>query len=248
MRFTKIMITIAIALSLVVLPILPMGGANAATTYTYQYQTNYYSYSVPVQTYNTVNTYTLYYDVASGKYYLVPKTPVENEKPAPSNPGNSTKPVETPKPAPPKPEAPKPVQPKPEPVQPVTGSQFEQKVADLVNQERAKFGLSPLAHNGSLSQVARLKSEDMRDKKYFSHTSPTYGSPFDMMKQFGISYRTAGENIAAGQTTPEQVVKAWMDSPGHRANILNSQYTQIGVGYAKGGSYGHYWTQMFIGK
>ncbi len=249
MRFTKIMIAIAIALSLVVLPVLPMGGANAATTYTYQYNTNYYSYSVPSQTYTTVTTYTLYYDVATGKYYLAPKTPAETGKPAPSNPGNSQKPVETPKPTAPKPEAPKPTQPKPEPTQPVAGSsQFEQKVVDLVNQERAKFGLSPLAYDGGLSQVARLKSEDMRDKKYFSHTSPTYGSPFEMMKQFGISYRTAGENIAAGQTTPEQVVKAWMDSSGHRANILNSQYTQIGVGYAKGGSYGHYWTQMFIGK
>jgi len=89
---------------------------------------------------------------------------------------------------------------------------------------------------------------DMRDKNYFSHQSPTYGSPFSMMKNFGISYRTAGENIAAGQQTPQEVVTAWMNSPGHRANILNKSFTHIGVGYAKGGSYGHYWTQMFIGK
>lgn len=244
MRLTKIIITMAIALSLVVLPILPMGEASAATTYTYRYTTNYYTYSVPSQSYNTVTTYSLHYDVATGKYYLVPQSPTENRKPAPSNPAppvkpdTPTKPVETPKPAPPK----------PEPTQPIGGSQFEQKVVDLVNQERAKAGLKPLAYDGQLSQVARLKSEDMRDKRYFSHTSPTYGSPFDMMKKYGVSYRTAGENIAAGQTTPEQVVKAWMDSPGHRANILNGQYTHIGVGYAKGGSYGHYWTQMFIGK
>ena len=88
---------------------------------------------------------------------------------------------------------------------------------------------------------------DMRDKKYFSHTSPTYGSPFDMMKNFGISYRSAAENIAAGQTTPQAVVQAWMNSSGHRANILSTN-TCIGVGYAKGGSYGYYWVQMFISK
>jgi uncharacterized protein YkwD len=85
----------------------------------------------------------------------------------------------------------------------------------------------------------------MRDHKYFSHTSPTYGTPFQMIKSFGITYRSAGENIARGQTTPQKVVDAWMNSSGHRANILNSSYTHIGVGYA---SSGHYWTQMFIGK
>ena len=85
----------------------------------------------------------------------------------------------------------------------------------------------------------------MRDNKYFSHTSPTYGTPFQMIKSFGITYRSAGENIARGQTTPKKVVDAWMNSSGHRANILNASYTHIGVGYA---SYGHYWTQMFIGK
>ena len=84
----------------------------------------------------------------------------------------------------------------------------------------------------------------MHDKGYFSHTSPTYGSPFDMIKNFGISYRTAGENIARGQRTPLEVMDAWMNSAGHRANILNASFTQIGVGYV---SDGNYWTQMFIG-
>jgi uncharacterized protein YkwD len=84
----------------------------------------------------------------------------------------------------------------------------------------------------------------MRDKGYFSHTSPTYGSPFNMLKSFGISYKSAGENIARGYTTPKAVVDGWMNSPGHRANILNSSFTEIGVGYASG----NYWTQMFIGK
>ncbi|PTX63341.1 putative YkwD family protein [Melghirimyces profundicolus] len=127
-------------------------------------------------------------------------------------------------------------------------SAFEKEVVDLVNQERAKKGLSPLKADSELSDVARVKSKDMRDNHYFSHNSPTYGSPFEMMKQFGIQYTAAGENIAAGQPTPEAVVKGWMDSDGHRANILNSQFTHIGVGYAKGGSYGHYWTQQFIAK
>ncbi|MCX7715316.1 MAG: SafA/ExsA family spore coat assembly protein [Clostridia bacterium] len=122
---------------------------------------------------------------------------------------------------------------------------YEQKVIDLTNQKRAQNGLSALKANWELSRVARLKSQDMHDKGYFSHTSPTYGSPFDMMKKFGITYRSAGENIAKGQTTPEAVVNAWWNSPGHRANILNSSYTEIGVGYVKDGNY---WTQMFISK
>ncbi|MGD6833061.1 SafA/ExsA family spore coat assembly protein [Sutcliffiella halmapala] len=124
----------------------------------------------------------------------------------------------------------------------------EEQVAALVNQERSKHGLQPLKLNWELSRVARYKSQDMIDKNYFSHTSPTYGSPFTMIKNFGISYRAAGENIAAGQKTPQEVMNAWMNSEGHRKNILSSQYTEIGVGYAKGGSYGHYWTQMFISK
>lgn len=124
---------------------------------------------------------------------------------------------------------------------------IEQQVIDLTNQERAKNGLKPMTPDWELSRVARYKAMDMRDKNYFSHTSPTYGSPFTMMKNFGISYRSAAENIAAGQTTPQAVVQSWMNSSGHRANILSAN-TRIGVGYAKGGSYGHYWVQMFISK
>lgn len=126
---------------------------------------------------------------------------------------------------------------------------FEKKVVDLTNQQRAKAGLKPLsASNSALSKMARAKSQDMRDKNYFDHQSPTYGSPFDMMKKYGISFTSAGENIAAGQKTPEEVVNGWMNSPGHRANILNASFTTIGVGYVQGGSYGSYWTQEFIGK
>lgn len=124
-------------------------------------------------------------------------------------------------------------------------SAYEQQVVDLTNAERSKNGLAPLKVDLELSKVAREKSKDMAANNYFDHNSPTYGSPFDMMKKFGISYRTAGENIAMGQRTPQEVVQAWMDSQGHRENILNSSYTHIGVGYVENGNY---WTQQFIGK
>ena len=122
--------------------------------------------------------------------------------------------------------------------------QYEAEVIRLVNEIRVKNGLKALATNWELSRVARYKSEDMSSDRYFSHTSPTYGTPFQMIQSFGLSYRTAGENIAYGQRTPAAVVDAWMNSSGHRANILNASYTQIGVGYCANGNY---WTQMFIG-
>ena len=122
---------------------------------------------------------------------------------------------------------------------------YENEVIRLVNEIRVKNGLNALEADWELSRVARYKSQDMKDNNYFSHTSPVYGSPFEMIKNFGLSYRSAGENIAKGQTTPQAVVNAWMNSSGHRANILNKSYTKIGVGYVKSGNY---WTQMFIGK
>lgn len=121
---------------------------------------------------------------------------------------------------------------------------YESEVIRLVNEVRIQNGLKPLQENWELSRVARYKSQDMADRGYFSHTSPTYGSPFQMMKAFGLSYRSTGENIAYGQRTPQEVMNAWMNSSGHRANILNASYTQIGVGYVADG---RYWTQMFIG-
>ncbi|MGG1674830.1 CAP domain-containing protein [Neobacillus sp. NRS-1170] len=126
-----------------------------------------------------------------------------------------------------------------------TLSAYEQKVVDLTNQERAKNGLPALKVDVTLSKMAHEKSRDMSANGYFSHTSPTYGSPFDMMKKYGISYHYAGENIAMGQRTPEEVVNAWMNSEGHRKNILSPNYNYIGVGYV---SQGNYWTQEFIGK
>ena len=88
----------------------------------------------------------------------------------------------------------------------------------------------------------------MSVNRYFDHRSPTYGTPFEMLQKFGVSYKSAGENIAAGQKTPEQVMESWMNSSGHRANILNKSYTELGVGFYSGGSYDTYWVQLFIGK
>ena len=122
---------------------------------------------------------------------------------------------------------------------------YEQEVIRLVNEIRAENGLKALTYDWELGRVARFKSQDMKDNNYFSHNSPVYGTPFQMIKNFGISYRSAGENIARGYATPQAVVNGWMNSPGHRANILNAGYTRIGVGYVADGNY---WTQMFISK
>jgi uncharacterized YkwD family protein len=124
-------------------------------------------------------------------------------------------------------------------------SSIEQQVLTLTNQERAKEGLKPLATDSALMDSARAKSSDMSNNNYFSHTSPTLGSPFDQMKAKGIQYKAAAENIAMGQRTAAEVVKGWMESPGHRANIMNGNFTHIGIGYD---AQGHYWTQQFIQK
>ncbi|TQR12299.1 CAP domain-containing protein [Psychrobacillus soli] len=120
-----------------------------------------------------------------------------------------------------------------------------QQVVDLVNSERAKAGLQALQIDTKLTESAQAKSQDMKNKNYFSHTSPTYGSPFDQMKSLGIAYKSAGENIAMGQRSATEVMDAWMKSPGHKANIMNPSYTHIGVGLSDSG---FYWTQQFIGK
>ncbi|WP_246066924.1 CAP domain-containing protein [Paenibacillus koleovorans] len=127
---------------------------------------------------------------------------------------------------------------------PVTGNaaQFAQEVLNIVNSERAKAGLGALTMNGALSNMAMDKAKDMYHNQYFDHISPTYGSPFDMMNRYGISFNSGGENIARGQRSPSEVMTQWMNSPGHRANILNGNFTQIGVAYYNGD-----WVQEFIG-
>lgn len=128
-----------------------------------------------------------------------------------------------------------------------TESSYELQVLDLVNEQRSNYGLAPLSYSTELEAVAYMHSKDMAQNNYFDHTNLSGQSPFDRIKAAGISYRSAAENIAAGQRTPQEVVNSWMNSSGHRANILNSSVTKMGVGIYSGGSYGIYWTQLFIG-
>jgi len=165
--------------------------------------------------------------------YLAPPNKV-------NTPGNST---------PSTPSTPKPTTAAPKPTSaPQAGlSQDEQKLLNLINQERTKAGLAALKADAALMDVARLKAKDMVQNNYFSHQSPTYGSPFDMMRQFGISFKTAGENIA-GNSTEEGATKAWMNSEGHRKNILNGNFNLTGIGIYSSPKYGKIFVQMFIGR
>ena len=128
-----------------------------------------------------------------------------------------------------------------------TMNQNEQEVFNLINEQRIKNGLTALKNDSEVQRVARIKAQDMVDKSYFSHTSPTYGSPFDMLKSFKVSYKTAGENIA-GNSTNSGAVNAWMNSSGHKANILNSSFNYTGIGVVNSPTYGKVYVQMFIGK
>ena len=123
----------------------------------------------------------------------------------------------------------------------------EKEIFNLINQQRANNGLEPLKVDEEVQRVARIKAQDMVDNNYFSHTSPTYGSPFDMLKSFKISYNTAGENIA-GNSSNSGAVNAWMNSSGHKANILNSSFNYTGIGVVSSAKYGKMYVQMFIGK
>lgn len=124
-----------------------------------------------------------------------------------------------------------------------TESTQARQILKLVNQERQKQGLKALELSDKLTSIANTKASDMANNNYFSHNSPTYGSPFEMLQHFGVHYTAAGENIAQGQKTAREVMNAWLNSSGHRANILNSNYTQLGVGYDQSGNQ---WVQLFI--
>ena len=123
----------------------------------------------------------------------------------------------------------------------------EYKMLQLINTERAKAGVKPLTMKPELVKIARLKSQDMIDKNYFDHNSPTYGDPFTMMRNFGVKFGYAGENLA-GNPSLESAHESLMASPGHRKNILNPNYTHVGIGIVKGGVYGKIFTQLFISE
>ena len=114
----------------------------------------------------------------------------------------------------------------------------------LVNEERAKAGLSPLTLYTRAASAAAVRSGEIQTS--FSHTRPDGSSFSTALTQAGVNYRSSGENIAYGQTTPEQVMNSWMNSSGHRANILNVDFTSIGVGYTQSSSGTPYWTQLFF--
>ncbi|UQZ32336.1 serine protease [Paenibacillus sp. PK3_47] len=195
-----------------------------------QYSNNTYTFG------NTTVTVSKGQAVANPAKPAAPSAkPAATAKPvAVAKPAATAKPVATAKPA---------ATAKPVAAVPAANATFVQQVVSLVNKERAAAGLSAVTALDSLNKVAAAKATDMRSNNYFSHTSPTYGSPFDMMTQFGVTYRAAGENIAMGQKTPQEVMTAWMNSEGHRANILSPNFNYIGVGYDN-----NYWVQEFIGK
>lgn len=146
-------------------------------------------------------------------------------------------------PAPQPPQQPAPAQPA-QPQEPAGISSMEAEMLRLLNAERAKAGARPLVMDPVLVKVARLKSQDMVRLGYFGHNSPTYGSPFAMLKAFGVSYRTAGENLA-GNPTVAGAHASLMNSPGHRRNLLNPAFGRVGIGIVRGGPYGLMITQLF---
>jgi uncharacterized YkwD family protein len=237
----KVLLTVAAAAAVVMAA--PTFNKTEAATFTPEVQQKVYVYQGSNM--DEINSVIEKYLASFG--ITLPQTTVKQPVPSQTNqpaPTPTQQPAQT-------------TTPQPEKQQPVAATQpaatqatstlsaYEQKVVDLTNQERAKNGLPALKVDLTLSKMAHEKSRDMSANGYFSHTSPTYGSPFDMMKKYGITYRYAGENIAMGQRTPEEVVKAWMNSEGHRKNILSANFNYIGVGYV---SQGNYWTQEFIGK
>ena len=202
--------------------------------------TLYYSTQQQLSNYQKLNQY------LTGRglqpYNLVPK-PGGQTTPAPSTPAPTPQPNPAPQPTP----TPTPQQTTSNEAMltaPVTAQ--EQQMVDLVNQERTKAGLKPLAVDMRLVKVARMKSMDMIKNNYFGHQSPVYGSPFDLLKAQGITYKTAGENLA-GNSSVTSAHTSLMNSAGHRANILNAGYTKIGIGIISGGPYGLMISQEFIG-
>jgi uncharacterized YkwD family protein len=137
--------------------------------------------------------------------------------------------------------------PTPSPSTPTTNLSNQDLVLKYINEERAAHGLKALTKGVKLSDIAQRKSNEMVEKNYFLHTSPTYGTPFEMMKNFGITYNTAGENIA-GNSSLKDAVNSWMNSEGHRKNILSTSYNYAGIGVTKSDKYGYIIVAMFVGQ
>ncbi|MFX3623053.1 MAG: CAP domain-containing protein [Ectobacillus sp.] len=197
----------------------PNDGMQAVSHRNDRYYNNYYGYR-PRYSYRSTT----------------PTAPAE----PPATPGTTPNPADTTE----QPATPNTTSPTPETAN-VSADSMLMEVVRLTNEQRRRNGLSDLTVDITLANVAQTKAVDMANKGYFSHTSPTYGSPFTMMKSFGVTYTAAGENIAKGQRSAQQVVDDWMNSPGHRANILNANYTHIGVGHTTNQNC---WVQMFIRK
>lgn len=123
-------------------------------------------------------------------------------------------------------------------------SAYAAQVLELVNEERAKSGLAPLTLDASASSAAQTRAKEIVST--FSHTRPNGSSFSTALTEAGASYRSAGENIAYGQNSPEQVMNSWMNSSGHRANIMSSNYTRIGIGHYETADGTDYWVQLFL--
>jgi len=233
---------ICVALLLIVLA-LP-GVATASTVFNVKVTLNgkTQTLNIPIDlesiTQNYTKTIKLVYTYKDGKWILTSKEDTGSEQTTPSTPTVPSQPE------PSKPETPATPVSNTTEVKGLTAD--ESKMLELVNQERQRAGLKPLQIDMRLVEISRKKSKDMIDNNYFGHTSPTYGTPFDALKNNGISYRYAGENLA-GAPTVERAHTGLMNSPGHRANILNPNYTHIGIGIVEGGPYGKMFTQTFIG-
>ncbi len=186
-------------------------------------------------------------DTPDGEQPETPDSPDNNKPETPDSPDNNK--PETPDSPdnnkPENPDAPDNNQPE-NPSLPDTDTEnadFVRQVVDLVNRERAKAGLSPVTADTSIQAAAQVRAREI--EKSFSHTRPNGSSFSTALTQQGVTYRGSGENIAWGQKTPEQVMNGWMNSEGHRANILNKNFTKIGVGYHQNASGTNYWTQLF---
>ena len=242
-KFRKIVILVAV----MVMALLPIQSTMAASNWVeYNGFKVYYGNDAWQQTQN--RGVTVIYDWFNNYLNNMPQ-PAPETKPVSPAPSVAPAPTVAPTPAPTVAPTPAPtVAPTPIPTQNPSTSGYqlsasEQQMVDLVNQERAKAGVAALKVDTELSRVARIKSQDMKDNNYFSHTSPTYGSPFEMMKSFGIKYRAAGENLAKHGSV-ESAHVGLMNSEGHKKNILNTNFTHIGIGIVDN----RYYTQMFISK